>query len=361
MTMTNRIAHLLKSPEDSVFGAPAITAEPETTTETASPVVEEDELLDAYSRAVSGVVEHISPAVVHIHVVHKGNPQSPDPRKRHDGRGSGSGFIFTPDGFILTNSHVVHGADEINVALADGRTLPARLFGDDPDTDLAVIRIAGSDLTIAEFGDSSKLKVGQIAIAIGNPYGFQASVTAGVVSSLGRSLRAATGRLIDNLIQTDAALNPGNSGGPLVNSRGEVIGVNTAVILPAQGICFAIASNTAKWVASRLMRDGRIRRGYIGVAGQDVPLQRRIVRYFNLSNETGVLVTGTEPDSPAARAGLRDGDLIIAFNDFPIAGVDDLHRQLTDERVDAAATMSVVRGTEKLDLAITPAESRPRE
>jgi S1-C subfamily serine protease len=384
MTRINRITRLIEDRDDPTFGSPTIRMRPvlapavepdqqtpatpatPATTTTDQPVqshavVEEDELLDAYSRAVSGVVEQVSPAVVHIHVVHKGDPQSPDPRKRHDGRGSGSGFIFTPDGFILTNSHVVHGADEIHVALADGRTVPARMFGDDPDTDLAVIRIAAPELTIAQFGDSSKLKVGQIAIAIGNPYGFQASVTAGVVSSLGRSLRAATGRLIDNLIQTDAALNPGNSGGPLVNSRGEVIGVNTAVILPAQGICFAIASNTAKWVASRLMRDGRIRRGYIGVAGQDVPLHRRIVRYFNLPKETGVLVTGLEPDSPAARAGLRDGDVIIAFNDQPIGGIDELHRQLTDERVDAAARMTVVRGTEKLDLSITPAESRPRE
>jgi S1-C subfamily serine protease len=261
---------------------------------------------------------------------------------------------------MLTNSHVVHGADEITVALADGRNVQARLVGDDPDTDLAVIRIIAPDLTAVGFGDSAALKVGQIAIAIGNPYGFQATVTAGVVSSLGRSLRAATGRLIDNLIQTDAALNPGNSGGPLVNSRGEVIGVNTAVILPAQGICFAIASNTAKFVASRLMRDGRIRRGYIGVAGQDVPLHRRIVRFFNLENESGVLVTGTEPGSPAAKAGLQDGDVIIAFNTKAITGIDDLHRQLTGERVDEPATLTIVRQTQKLDVTITPAESRPR-
>src|SRR5918993_3247506 len=353
--MTNRIAHLIKSPDDSVFGAPAITAE----AEPVSAVVEEDELLDAYSRAVSGVVEQVSPAVVHIHVKHNGNPQHPDPRARRGGMGSGSGFIFTPDGFILTNSHVVHDADDISVALADGRNVQARLVGDDPDTDLAVIRIIAPDLVAASIGDSSDLKVGQIAIAIGNPYGFQASVTAGGVRSLGRSLRAGSGRLIDNLIQTDAALNPGNSGGPLVNSRGEVIGVNTAVILPAQGICFAIASNTAKFVASRLMRDGRIRRGYIGVAGQDVPLHRRIVRFFNLENESGVLVTGTEPDSPAARAGVHDGDVIIAFNGRPITGIDDLHRLLTGERVNEAATLTIMRRTEKLDVTITPAESRP--
>jgi S1-C subfamily serine protease len=351
---SNRIAHLIKDPNDSVYGQTAVTAEP------VGAVVEEDELLDAYSRAVSGVVEKVGASVVHIHVKHNGDASSPDPRKRQPGRGSGSGFIFTPDGFILTNSHVVHGADEIVVALADGRHVHARLVGDDPDTDLAVIRIIAPDLVAADIGDSAALKVGQVAIAIGNPYGFQSTVTAGVVSSLGRSLRAATGRLIDNLIQTDAALNPGNSGGPLVNSRGEVIGVNTAVILPAQGICFAIASNTAKWVASRLMRDGRIRRGYIGVAGQDVPLHRRIVRFFHLENESGVLVTGVEPGSPAATGDLREGDVIIAFGGHAITGVDDLHRQLTGDRVGEPVTLSVVRRTEKLDVTITPAESRPR-
>jgi S1-C subfamily serine protease len=319
---------------------------------------EDGELLDAYSRAVSDVVERVGPSVVHIHVTTHGDPKHPDPRRRQGGRGSGSGFVITPDGFLLTNSHVVHGADAIECILADGRTVPARMVGDDPDTDLAVLRISGDDLATAELGDSSALKVGQIAIAIGNPYGFQASVTAGVVSSLGRTLRASTGRLIDNLIQTDAALNPGNSGGPLVNSRGEVIGVNTAVILPAQGICFAIASNMATFVASRLIRDGRIRRSYIGVAGQDVPLHRRIVRYFHLEAEKGILVVGVEPDSPAASSGLREGDLIVAFGGKTTSGIDDLHRMLTGERVGEAETMTVVRRTEMLQLAITPAESR---
>jgi S1-C subfamily serine protease len=323
----------------------------------------DEDVLDAYSRAVTSVVEKVGPSVVHIY--------ASTPR----GRGTGSGFIFTPDGFILTNSHVVHGATKLDVALAphqagaersdalDGLldTYPARVIGDDPDTDLAIIRITAPKLTPAVLGDSSSLKVGQLAIAIGNPYGFQATVTAGVVSSLGRSLRAQTGRLIDNLIQTDAALNPGNSGGPLVNSHGEVIGVNTAVILPAQGICFAIASNTAKFVASRLIRDGKIRRGYIGVAGQDVPLHRRIVRFFHLEAETGVLVTHIEPNSPAARAGLQENDLIVAFDAKSIDGVDALHRQLIDERIGAAAKLTVIRRTEKLDLEITPAESRPRE
>jgi S1-C subfamily serine protease len=221
----NRIAKFIADPNDSYAGPAVATA--------AEAAVNEDELLDAYSRAVSGVVEKVGASVVHIHVAQKGKPESPDPRQRRETRGSGSGFIFTPDGFILTNSHVVHNADRIDVNLNDGRSFPAHIIGDDPDTDLAVIRITAPDLVAAEIGDSSSLKVGQIAIAIGNPYGFQATVTAGVVSSLGRSLRASTGRLIDNLIQTDAALNPGNSGGPLVNSRGEVIGVNTAVILPA--------------------------------------------------------------------------------------------------------------------------------
>ena len=320
-----------------------------------TPVIE-DELLDAYSRAVSNVVEQVGPSVVHIHVTKNGAPDHPDPRQRHPQRGSGSGFIFTPDGLILTNSHVVHDADEIRVALADGNNLEARIVGDDPDTDLAVIRITGANqgLPFADFGDSSALKVGQIAIAIGNPYGFEATVTAGVVSSLGRSLRASTGRLIDNLIQTDAALNPGNSGGPLVNSRGQVIGVNTAVIAAAQGICFAIASNTAKFVASRLIRDGKIRRAYIGIAAQDVPLHRRIVRFFKLESERAVLVTGLEPQSPAAAAGLRDGDLIVALNGSAIDSVDTMHRQLTGEKVGELLKVTIIRHTEMLHLDIVP-------
>ena len=352
----NRIANLIN--DNDSYTSTTIAAEP---------VVAEDELLDAYSRAVSNVVERVGPSVVHIHVTTSAKPQQsagvPTGAPLHDRevRGSGSGFIFTPDGFILTNSHVVHNASKIDINLNDGRSFPATIIGDDPDTDLAVIRITAPDLVAAEIGDSSALKVGQIAIAIGNPYGFQATVTAGVVSSLGRSLRASTGRLIDNLIQTDAALNPGNSGGPLVNSRGEVIGVNTAVILPAQGICFAIAANTAKWVASRLIRDGHVRRGYIGIAAQDVPLHRRIVRFFKLENETAVLVTHLEPNSPASRAGLQEGDLIIAFAGKPLDGIDMLHRQLTDDRVGEPATITVIRRTEKLDLTITPIESQPRD
>jgi S1-C subfamily serine protease len=312
-------------------------------------------LLDAYSQAVIGVAEEVSPSVVNI-----------DVRQRLKGRratgpqevsGSGSGFVFTPDGFILTNSHVVHQASKVDVALSDGRRFEAQLIGSDPDTDLAVIRIHGSNLVSAKLGDSNAIRVGQLAVAIGNPYGFQCTVTAGVVSALGRSLRSNTGRLIDNVIQTDAALNPGNSGGPLVASSGEVIGVNTAVILPAQGICFAIAINTAKFVAGRLIRDGKIRRGYIGVAGQNVPLPRRFVRFYNLAVESGVLVVSTEEDSPARRAGLAEGDVIIGYGEQPVARIDDLQRFLTDEEVGLSTTVTIIRRTEKLVLPIVPEEA----
>jgi S1-C subfamily serine protease len=316
--------------------------------------VADAEILDAYSHAVTRVVRDVSPSVVNIDVAQIGKGR--DGRERV-ARGSGSGFIFTPDGFILTNSHVVHGASELEIALADGTRYCARIVGDDPDTDLAVIRIDASGLVPATIGDSAGLQVGQLVIAIGNPYGFSTTVTAGVVSATGRSFRASSGRLIDNLIQTDAALNPGNSGGPLVNSRGLVVGVNTAVILPAQGLCFAIPANTAKYVAGRLIKDGKILRSYIGVAGQNVPIHRRIIRFFGLSVETGVLVVGVEPDSPAARAEVVQGDLVLAFNDKPVASVDQLHRLLTDQAIGQDSRLTVVRGNEKLDLLVRPEAS----
>jgi S1-C subfamily serine protease len=317
----------------------------------------DEALLDAYSQTVIGVAERVSSSVVNIEIRRQRNDRRAG-RERfpQEARGSGSGFIFTPDGFILTNSHVAHGAAGIDVTLADGRQYEAQPVGDDPDTDLAVIRINAPSLAPAALGESQKIKVGQLVIAIGNPYGFQSTVTAGVVSALGRSLRSSSGRLMDDVIQTDAALNPGNSGGPLVNSRGEVIGVNTAMILPAQGICFAIAIDTAKFVAGRLIRDGRISRSFIGLAGQNAPLQRRFVRFYNLPVESGVLVVSLEPDSPARRAGLSEGDLIIGFAERPVAGIDDLHKLLTEERVGQGAPLEVIRRTERLTLQVIPEE-----
>jgi S1-C subfamily serine protease len=313
-----------------------------------APGADDDALLDAYSRAVISAAEAVSPAVVNIEV------------RRRQGRGTGSGFIFTPDGFTLTNSHVVHRAATTSVTLADGRRVDADLIGDDPDTDLAVIRVPLANLTAAPLGDARRVRVGQLVIAIGNPYGFQCTVTAGVVSALGRSLRAQSGRLIDNVIQTDAALNPGNSGGPLVTARGEVIGVNSAMILPAQGLCFAIAVNTATFVAARLIRDGKVTRSYIGVAGQNIALPRRVVRALDLAVDSGVLVASIEPDSPARHAGLREGDVIVAFDGHAVAGIDDLHRLLTEERVGRRGVLTILRRAETLSVEIAPTESLPR-
>ncbi len=328
--------------------APAsVAAEGETSVAAAAPPeLTDDSLLDAYSRAVVRAAEEVGPSVVNIEV-----------RKRDGQRqGSGSGFIFTPDGFVLTNSHVVHGADRIEVTLSDGRCPDAQLVGDDPDTDLAVLRIYAPQLRPVRLGESKAIRVGQLAIAIGNPYGFQSTVTAGVVSALGRSFRARTGRLIDDILQTDAALNPGNSGGPLVNSRGEVIGVNTAVILPAQGLCFAIAIDTVKHVAGYLMKEGRIRRSYIGVGGQNVPLHRRLVRHYHLSASSGVLVISVTRRSPAEDAGLREGDVMIEFDGKKIPSIDALHKLLTADRIGVNCALTIVRGTEKLTLPIKPAE-----
>jgi S1-C subfamily serine protease len=318
----------------------------------------DDVLLDAYSRAVIEAAEKVSPSVVYIQVTTKRNSRRQPER---EATGSGSGFVVTPDGFILTNSHVVHGATKIDVALMDGRRFQAQLIGDDPDTDLAVIRITAPNLVPANLGTSQSIRVGQLVIAIGNPYGFQYSVTAGVVSALGRSLRAQSGRLMDGVIQTDAALNPGNSGGPLVNTRGEVIGVNTATILPAQGICFATSIDTAKFVAGRLIRDGRISRSYIGFAGQNVPIPRQIVRYYQLPVESGILVVSFENNtkaSPAKEAGLLTGDLIVDFDGHPIQGIDDLHKLLTDERIGRSTPVTIIRGTQKLILNVIPHESK---
>lgn len=324
--------------------------------------VNDGALLDAYSTAVVNAAKRASPAVVNIEVKHAAPAAGAPHSRQHQPRGgSGSGFIFTPDGLVLTNSHVVHGADSIDVTLSDGRSYAAKLIGDDPETDLAVIDIDAPNLSSVEFGDSTSIQVGQLVIAIGNPYGFQYTVTAGVVSNLARSFRSAKGRLIDNIIQTDAALNPGNSGGPLVDSQGRVIGVNTAIIPTAQGICFAIPAATAQFVAARLIRDGRIRRSYIGVAGQNVPLHRRVVRFHKLEVETGVLVVGVEPDSPAAKAVLVEGDLVIELDGKPVRNIDDLQRVLTEEHVGVSVPIVILRGTEKLTLDITPAESVVKE
>jgi S1-C subfamily serine protease len=311
-------------------------------------------LLDAYSEAVVRAAETVSPSVVKIEV------KSAASRNGREGGGSGSGFIISPDGLVVTNSHVVHGAEKIEVILNDGRRPDAHLLGEDPENDLAVLRIYAPKLTAAKLAESKQVRVGQVAIAIGNPYGFDCTVTAGVVSALGRSFRSRSGRLMDNIIQTDAALNPGNSGGPLVNSRGEVIGVNTAVILPAQGLCFAIAIDTAKYVAGWLIKDGKIRRSYIGVGGQNVKVHRRVVRYYQLPVESGLLVLSTEPGSPAERAGLHEGDVIVGFNSNPVPDVDALHRLLNETTIGVPGTLAVIRHTEKLELEIVPEESRPR-
>jgi S1-C subfamily serine protease len=297
-------------------------------------------LLDAYSAAVVHAVDEVGPAVVKIDAA----------------KGGGSGVLFTPDGLILTNSHVVENGGPLTVVMTDGRSMRADLIGHDADTDLAVIRIDGSALPWATLGDSRAVRVGQIAIAIGNPYGFHHSVTAGVVSALGRSLRARSGRLMDDIIQTDAALNPGNSGGPLVTTRGEVIGVNTATILPAQGLCFAIASNTARFVASRLIRDGRIRRSYIGLAGQTVPIPRAVARENQLAVTSGVFVVSVEANSPAATAGLKDGDVVLAFAGTAVTGVDDLHRLLTDEKIGEPTPVTFLRAARRRQLTIVPSE-----
>lgn len=312
----------------------------------------DDDLLDAYSHAVTGAVRRIRPAVLHLQVTLPG-------RRRGHG-GQGSGFLFTPDGLALTNSHVVHGAAKVVATMLDGTSHVAPVIGDDPDTDLAVIRLPASGVPYAEFADASRLEAGQVAIAIGNPLGFETTVTSGVVSALGRTMRSRNGRLIDQVIQTDAALNPGNSGGPLVNARGRVIGVNTAVVLGAQGICFAISSGTAEWVAARLIRDGRVRRSWLGVVAQSVRLPAAVRQPLRLPREGGVLVTSVEPSSPASVAGLRAGDVIVELNEAPSATADDLHRLLGEERIGKATPVRIVRDGRARTLEVVPREVPPR-
>src|SRR5436309_730138 len=307
----------------------------------------DNDLLDAYSQAVTGAAEKVSPSVVNVEM------------RRKDGRGgSGSGFIFTPDGFILTNSHVIDGANRIDVMLSDGQRHEADRIGDDPDTDLAVIRISAKGLVPVTLGDSQRIRVGQLVVAIGNPYGFQCTVTSGVVSALGRSLRSRSGRLIDDVIQTDAALNPGNSGGPLVNSRGEVIGVNTAIIQGAQGICFAVASNTAQFVLGELVRHGRVRRAYIGISAQQTSIPRRMQLAAELTQGTAAAITASEPGSPANRAGLLTGDMIVTLDGEPVAGADDLIRLLTGERIGKAVEINVLRLGKPRTFTLVPEERK---
>jgi S1-C subfamily serine protease len=315
----------------------------------------DDELLDQYSRVVSNAVREVSPAVVKIDVTIPMD-RAQDPRLPKEAKGSGSGFVFTPDGFILTNSHVVHGAQSIGVSFTDGRKLKARLIGDDPHTDLAVVKVDGFNLKYASIGDSANLRVGQVVIAIGNPFGFECTVTSGIVSALGRSIRSNSGRLIEQVIQTDAALNPGNSGGPLVNSRAEVIGVNTAIILPAQCICFAVPSTTAQWVASRLMKEGRIRRAYIGIGGQNILLPQGLMHVDKIPVEGGVYAASVEENSPAHLGGIREGDVIIAVNGALVKSMDDLHKFLTQERIGERIRLLLIRQFEKVTVDIIPEE-----
>jgi S1-C subfamily serine protease len=303
-------------------------------------------LLDAYSQAVTQAVTRVSPTVVKI--VSNGRTRG----------GSGSGFVFTPDGLVLTNSHVVHGAQQIRLAFLDGATANATLIGDDPDTDVAVLRTDHMVTPPAALGNSKDLKVGQLAIAVGNPFGFQFTVTAGVVSALGRSMRASSGRMMEEIIQTDAALNPGNSGGPLVDSNGRVIGVNTATIMGAQGLCFAVGIDTAKYIASQILQHGRVQRSWIGIAAQNVPLPRRLVYEYKLPVSSGVMVTSVEPQSAADKAGMHDGDILVSFAGENVGGIDELHRLLSADRAGKPARVILLRGVRLLDLTVTP-ENRP--
>jgi S1-C subfamily serine protease len=333
----NRMLDIVSSDSPSITDA-----------ETRSVPADDQALLDAYSRAVIDVVDRVGPAVVRLDVAAGG-------KRRHGG--TGSGVVVAPDGLVLTNSHVVGGAPHMTVTTVDGRSLTARVVGDDPDTDLALVRVDSNvTLPAATLGDSKRLKRGQLVIAIGNPLGFESTVTTGVISALGRSLRARSGRLIDDVIQTDAALNPGNSGGPLVSSRGEVIGVNTAVIMGAQGICFAVAANTANFVLGELVRHGRVRRAFIGISAQQTAIPRRLRHAAGIAQENAVMVAAVEPGSPAAQAGLAAGDIVLGLGDQIITGADDLIRALVSDAIGRSTELDVLRGGERRRFVVTPAE-----
>jgi S1-C subfamily serine protease len=339
------------------IAGPALAGDP---TESTIAVEEAEALLDAYSAAVVAVAERVGPAVVNIHSVRRGRARTPRGLVPFEAPGSGSGVIIAPDGYVLTNSHVVHDAATLEVSLADGRTFPAQPVGDDPATDLAVIRVAAGGLPAAELGDSDGLRVGQLVIAIGNPYGFQASVTAGVVSAIGRSLPSQSGRPIEGMIQTDAALNPGNSGGPLVDSRGRVVGINTAIIQGAQGLCFAIPVNTARWVAGLLINEGRVRRAYLGITGETRPFHVRIAREHGLTKTSGVGVIQVAPDGPAARAGIQERDVIVSLDGVSIASVEDLQRFLGRTPIGSSVRIGVLRRGGRQDLT-AKLEAQPDE
>jgi S1-C subfamily serine protease len=330
-----------------------------------SVVIDDAEILDAYSAAVIGAVERVGPSVAHLAVWTRGSgstrgrPQT-RPLGEAEPSGSGSGVVFTPDGFMLTNSHVVERAARIRATFADGANYEAHLVGNDPDTDLAILQVHGAALPAATLGDSSRLRVGQVVIAIGNPLGFASTVTSGVVSALGRTMRSQSGRLIDAVIQTDAALNPGNSGGPLVDSRGSVVGINTAVIAGAQGICFAVPVNTARLIIPELIREGRVRRGWIGISGQTLQLSRRRVQVNHLTSGGAVLVTETMANGPAQRAGVQAGDIVLALGDFVVTGVDDLQRVLSSDSIGRELSLTLLREGRQIELTITPVESERR-
>jgi S1-C subfamily serine protease len=328
-----------------------IRGEPEPATPVPDPTAAEAtdrEALDAYSRVIVSVAELLGPAVVNLRAVVADGA-------RHPG-GSGSGFLFTPDGFVLTNHHVIRGASRVRVRLKDGRDVAGRVVGADPWTDLAIVQAEASGLPAASLGASSGLRVGQLVVAIGSPFGFDSTVTAGVISALGRSLRSITGHLVDNVIQTDAALNPGNSGGPLLDSQGRVIGINTAIIHSAQGICFAIPIDMAKRIVPQLMQHGRVIRGYLGLHGRDVPIARPVTRQLGMNVESGVEVVGLEPDGPAAQAGMTEGDMIVALADAPIACIDDLQKRLAEIPVGIPADVVLLRGDRRLVRFVVPGE-----